>query len=125
LKEGLEGEREVSDDEWDAKNRDEVEGEGKLNTDDSVKAIENDVAGGDDVEGDDHPTEAVPKGPSEYERNKAKNIAELKRELSQLNERYPLPEELKRKPEPKKAANKSKTQDEEVVRRESPRNKSE
>ena len=125
MKEGLEGEHEVSDDEWNAKNRDEVEGEGKLNTNDSVKAIENDVAGGDNVEGDDHPTKVVPKGLSEYERNKAKNIAELKQELGQLNEWYPLPEELKRKPEPKKAVNKIKTPDEEVVQCESPRNKSE
>ena len=57
------------------------------------------------------------KGQSEYERNKAKNIAKLKLELSRLNKQYPLPDELKQKPGPKKSAanKKSKTRDEEVV----------
>jgi hypothetical protein len=94
-----------------------------LATDSSAKIKENDVAGGDDAKGDGDGTETRSKGQSDYERNKAKNIAELQRELGQLNEQYPVPDEVKRKPEPKKSsANKrSKTRDEEVVRRESPR----
>lgn len=85
--------------------------------DGSAKIIEKDVDRGDDVQGDGHATEARSKGQSEYERNKAKNIAELEQELSRIDEQYPLPEELKRKPGPKKSAakKKSKTRDEEVV----------
>jgi hypothetical protein len=93
-----------------------------LATDGSAKIKENDVAGGDDAKDGDG-IETGSKGQSDYERNKAKNIAELERELGQLNEQYPVPDELKRKPGPKKssAKNKSKTRDEEVVRRESRR----
>ena len=95
-------------------------------TDGSAKIKEKDVAGGDDVKGDGHATEARSKGQSEYERNRAKNITKLKQELGRLNKQYPLPDKLKRKPGPKKSAanKKSKTRDEEVVQRESPRNKS-
>ena len=86
-------------------------------TDGSAKIKEKDVAGGDDVKGDGHATEGRLKGQSEYKRNRAKNIAELEQELGQLNEQYPLPDELKWKPGPKKSAanKKSKTRDEEVI----------
>ena len=98
---------EPDDEEW----NNEDEGEGQLATDSSAKIKENDVAGGDNIKGDGHATEAGSKGQSEYERNKAKNIAELELELSRLNEQYPLPDKVKQKPGPKKSAanKKSKT----------------
>jgi hypothetical protein len=57
-----------------------------------------------------------------YLETREKNIAELKKRLAEIEEQFPMPEDLKR--EVKKAARKKKDRsDEPVVRRESPRNK--
>jgi hypothetical protein len=120
-----EGEREVSDEEWKAKNEREPEAEGQSATGNAVKSIETNVAGADDAKGDADVMETGSKtrGLSEYERTKAENIAKLKLQLAKLDEQFPVPEELKRKEGPKKSANQGKPKGEGVIRRESPRNK--
>ena len=104
LKDEAEGDREVSDEEWRLKN-----------------ATDQDVAG-EDANGDDDTP--LSNGISKYERSKAKNIAKLKLELAKLEEQYPLPDEFQQKSVTKKSAKKkSKVQGEEVIRRQSARNK--
>ena len=103
-KDEAEGDREVSDEEWRLKN-----------------AEDQDVAG-EDANGDDDTP--LSNGISEYERSKAKNIAKLKLELAKLEEQYPLPDEFQQKSATKKSVKKkSKVQGEEVIRRQSARNK--
>jgi hypothetical protein len=65
------------------------------------------------------------RGLSEYEKNKAKNIAELKGILVELDATYPMPEEFLCESGSKKRGGKKKAQEngEPVERRESTRNK--
>lgn len=116
MKEESEGDCEVSNEEWKLKNA--KEGYEQLA---SNPVKDKDIAG-DDANGDDITT--LSKGISEYEISKVKNIAKLKLELAKLGEKYPLPDEFQQKSVTKKSAkNKSKVQGEEVIRRQSPRNK--
>jgi hypothetical protein len=47
----------------------------------------------DDTKGGGSETLTHSKGLSEYKKNKAKNIAELKQELTKLKEQYPMPDD--------------------------------
>jgi len=85
---------EVSDKEWYSKQKDA--GGEKTAADDGSK---NTGAG---VNGDCHVTAVKSQGLSEYELKKAKNVTELKRQLAELDKKYPLLEELRRKEEYRK-----------------------
>ena len=111
-----EGEREVSNEEWKLKNAEDGD---QMSASDTVKDKDSNVAGGNDVNRGD----AISMRMSEYERTREKNIAQLKLELSKLEEQYPLPEAFQRKPVAKKATKKKdKVQGEEGIRRQSLRN---
>ena len=64
-------------------------------------------------------------GLSEYEKSKAKNIAELKLRLAELEATHPMPEEFVREPVSKKRGRKKKAQEngDPAQRRESTRNR--
>jgi hypothetical protein len=83
---------------------------------DTVTSEDRNTAGSDDVKVDGQVTETLSKGKGEYMRDKAKNIAELKRELDKVKEQYLLPDELKKKPVVKKLVKgKGKMQGDEVI----------
>ena len=66
---------------------------------------------------------SVPKssGPSEYVKNKLKNIEELKRRLEEVNAMYPMDEFKPEKKKAKQTSRKSGSREEPIVRRESSR----
>ena len=110
-------EGDVSDEELKLKNAEEADEQ--LGTD-TVISEDRNTARSDNAKVDGQVTETSLKGKGEYVRDKAKNIAELKRELDKVKEQYPLPDELKKKPMVKKSAKgKGKMQGNEVIRRES------
>jgi len=91
-----------------------------MSASDTAKSKDSNVASG----GDANRGDAISMRMSEYERTREKNIAQLKLELSKLEEQYPPPEGFQRKPVAKKSAKKkAKVQGEEGIRRQSPRNK--
>jgi len=106
---------EVSDKEWYSKQKD-ARGE-KTAADDGSK---NASAG---ANGDCHITAAKSQGLSDYELKKVKNVAKLKRQLAELDKKYPLPEELRQKEEYRKPgiSKKGKAPQGDVVRRASTR----
>lgn len=112
-------EGEVSDEEWRLKHNEA--GDEKMDTDDCNE----DSASVNDAGRDHDITDVSMKRMSEYQKSREKNIAALKGELAKLDEKYPLPEEFKRKNELKTPANKKKdkVKQADVVRRESTRNK--
>lgn len=90
---------------------------------DRVANEDSNAAGSDNAKVDDQVSETSSKGTNEYVRNKAKNIAELKGELDNVNAQHPLPDE-KQKPVSKKLAKKKgKVDGDKVVRQESLRKK--
>ena len=96
-------EGDVSDKEWQLKNVEEVDEQ--LATDTVTDKDENTVSS-DNAKVDGQVTEMSLKGKSEYVRNKAKKLAELKQEFNKVNEQHPLPDELKQKPVVKISAKK-------------------
>jgi len=103
---------EVSDKEWQ-----EEDGDKMMIEDDSG---ENAAAG---VNGDRHVTTTESQGLSDYKINKAKNVADLRRKLAEVEKNYPLPEEFRVMKEHRKpgSSKKGKAPQEEAVRRESRR----
>ena len=115
MKVETEADLEVSDNDWHLKQ--EEDGDKMTATDDGG---ENEAAG---ANGDRHVTTTKSQGVSEYKKNKAKNEADLRKRLAEVEKNYPLPEELRvtkghRKPASSK---KSKAPQGDVVRRESTR----
>ncbi|EDR04482.1 uncharacterized protein LACBIDRAFT_304605 [Laccaria bicolor S238N-H82] len=106
---------EVSDKEWHSEQKEDG---------DNMAAEDN---GGDNAaagaHGNHHVTATKSHGLSEYEINKAKNVAELKRKLAEVDKKYPFPEELRGKKEHRKPASikKGKAPEGEVIRRGSTR----
>ena len=110
-------EGDVPDEELKLKNVEEADEQLAI---DEVTSENKNNAGSDDKKVDGQVTETSLKGKSDYMRNKAKNIAELKRELDKVKEQYPLPDGLEQKPVVKKLAKrKDKMQGDKVIRRES------
>lgn len=100
-------EKEMDDEEWKKQN-----GEGEENETDT-----------EDVDQTKKEKKKMVDGLSEYERNRAKNIAQLKVVMDNLKEKYPFPEDLLPKPESKKSAAKKKQKQQPIERRASTRNK--
>lgn len=115
MKVETEADAEISDKEWHSKQKED--GDKMIAADDDG---ENTAAG---ANGDCHVTAMKSQGLSEYEINKAKNVAELKRQLAEVDKAYPLPEELRGKKEHRKpvSGKKGKAPQGEVVRRGSTR----
>jgi len=103
---------EVSDKEWQ-----EEDGDKMMIEDDGG---ENAAAG---ANGDHHVTTTESQGLSDYEINKAKNVADLRRKLAEVEKNYPLPKEFRVTKEHRKpgSSKKGKALQEEVVHRESRR----
>ena len=80
-----EGEHEASDKEWKLKNAEDGD---QMSASNTVKDKDSNVAGSDDANGGN----AILMRMSKYKRTREKNIAQLKLELSKLEEQYLLPE---------------------------------
>ena len=100
-------EKEMDDEEWKKQN-----GEGEENETDT-----------EDVDQTKKEKKKMVDGLSEYERNRAKNIAQLKVVMDNLKEKYPFPEDLLLKPELKKSVAKKKEKQQPIKRRALTRNK--
>ena len=103
---------EVSDEEWCLKQREDRED--KTAAGDGSKK----VATGSNEDG--RATGTKSQGLSEYKISKAKNIAELRRQLAEVDKEYPFPKELRQKKEVRKqsSSKKDKAPQGEAVRRE-------
>jgi hypothetical protein len=102
-------EKEMDDEEWKKQNSESEENENQTENVDQTKNGNKKSVG----------------GLSEYEKSKAKNIAQLKLVMENLNENYPFPEDLVPKPALKKPAAKKEKKEiqQPVERRASMRNK--